>query len=81
MSSNNNSKFLDILNTTARAGEGDNWESRFSHFDEKLKRQVAVTAALELINANVGNGSIKDHMNNLSRYADQILNAMKVNDN
>lgn len=47
------------------------------------KREAAVTAALTLIQAKVANaptngGALEGEMNSLSKYADQIQEALKV---
>jgi hypothetical protein len=46
----------------------------FSGYSEEVKRQVAVTAALEIIKEKSTN--IVGDMNNLSDYADSIIEAM-----
>ncbi|MGF1727189.1 hypothetical protein [Photobacterium nomapromontoriensis] len=64
----------------------------FANQSEQIKRQLAVTAALELIRTDIsasfstgGTSSkstyiLENHMENLSGYADKIVEAMKVND-
>lgn len=60
----------------------------FSNLSEETKRHLAVTAALELIRADVSAPhsstssrpknveSLKAHMENLSTYADRIIDAL-----
>lgn len=71
--------FTNILGTEASRAFSDDFETPFSQYSEQAKREVAVTAVLELIRAKVGaeGGRLSDQMKNLNTYTDYILAAMK----
>ena len=56
--------------------------SGLSEGTTEMKREAAVAAALVLIQARVSstptNGVLEGELNNLSKYADQIQEALKV---
>ncbi|MDC5850902.1 hypothetical protein OPW32_17040 [Vibrio europaeus] len=66
-------------------------KTNYAYLDEPTKRHVAVATALELIRAHVSASfshggttsnnaySLKEHMNNLETYTQNILNAMEGN--
>ncbi|PSV14621.1 hypothetical protein [Photobacterium kishitanii] len=54
----------------------------FHTLGEQAQRDVAVTTALELIRSYSNNSlTLNSHLQNLSRYADEIQNALKLNNN
>ncbi|WP_273860569.1 hypothetical protein [Photobacterium sp. GSS17] len=80
----NGVKLAEVLGTAPHSATSG-WYTTYSRLDKQIKRQVAVTAALELIRADVqaatarvGNSTatLQSHLDSLSEYADIIQKAM-----
>ncbi|WP_210468641.1 hypothetical protein [Vibrio crassostreae] len=86
--SQNISTFKNILMTIVDADD-PNLRTEYHYLSDQTKRELAVTAALELIKSDVsasystggtslkGSYALEKHMGNLSEYTEQILEALK----
>lgn len=73
-------KMQDILGTgTVSWNSDERLKTQFSDYSDQAKREVAVTAVLEIIKAKAGaegGGRLSDQMKNLNFYTKCILAAM-----
>ena len=84
----NISTFKHVLMTTVDAKDPD-LRTEYHYLSDQTKRELAVTAALELIKSDVsasystggtsskGTYALEKHLDNLSEYTEQILKALK----